>query len=109
MEELARSFLREPVHITVGQRNGAATTVHQELLFVGDESGKLLAMRQLLLGGLRPPILVFVQSRARAGELLEELRSRGWSECGRLGDQSASARHLCLSGSGPLRALGVVD
>eukprot|EP01045_Picozoa_sp_COSAG04_P030533 COSAG04_NODE_5339_length_1650_cov_1.663443_3_plen_61_part_00 len=27
---------------------------------------------------MRPPILVFVQSKDRAAELLEELRVRGW-------------------------------
>ena len=35
-------------------------------------------MRQLLVEGMRPPILVFVQSKDRASELLEELRGRGW-------------------------------
>eukprot|EP01043_Picozoa_sp_COSAG02_P010098 COSAG02_NODE_349_length_24073_cov_102.816092_24_plen_282_part_00 len=78
VEELARSFLIDPLRITVGLRNGATTTIKQRLKYVGREGGKLLAMRQLLMEGLRPPILVFVQSKDRAGELLEELRMRGW-------------------------------
>lgn len=78
VEELARSFLIDPLRITVGLRNGAAGTIKQRLKYVGREGGKLLAMRQLLMEGLRPPILVFVQSKDRAAELLEELRMRGW-------------------------------
>lgn len=40
---------------------------------VGREEGKLLAMRQLIAEGLRPPVLVFLQSKERAKELFHEL------------------------------------
>lgn len=56
---LARSVLRDPLHIVVGERNSAQSLVSQRLMFVGREAGKLLALRQLLKGGgLKPPILV---------------------------------------------------
>lgn len=88
-------------------RNTAVDTVEQELLFVGTENGKLLAMRDiikkvgrrntiglisdevlmiyylffgLLLSGLQgflPPMLVFVQSIDRARELFHELVYEG--------------------------------
>ncbi|XP_018333580.1 probable ATP-dependent RNA helicase DDX52 [Agrilus planipennis] len=61
------------VRITVGQRNAATDTVEQELLFVGSESGKLLAFRDLIRKGLTPPVLVFVQSKDRAQQLFSEL------------------------------------
>ena len=32
--------------------------------------GKLLAIRQLLLKGLTPPVIIFVQSKTRASEVL---------------------------------------
>jgi ATP-dependent RNA helicase DDX52/ROK1 len=35
-------------------RNAAVSTVEQKLLFVGNESGKILAIRQLLQQGVRP-------------------------------------------------------
>ena len=54
-------------------RNAATDTVEQELVFVGQESGKLLAMRQIILRGFHPPVLVFVQSKDRAKELFNEL------------------------------------
>ena len=49
-------------------------------MFVGQESGKLLAVRQIIQGGFQPPVLVFVQSKDRAKELFNELILR-WFEC----------------------------
>jgi len=73
VEELARSFLRDPVRILVGARNAAVDTVHQRLLFVGREEGKLIALRNLVREGIAPPVLVFVQSKDRADQLYKEL------------------------------------
>ena len=47
----------------------AVASVAQRLLFVGREEGKLLALRQLIGEGLRPPVLVFVATKDRAKEL----------------------------------------
>ncbi|KAK2502799.1 hypothetical protein MC885_019109 [Smutsia gigantea] len=58
-------------------RNSAVETVEQELLFVGTETGKLLAMRELVKKGFNPPVLVFVQSIERAKELFHELIYEG--------------------------------
>lgn len=54
-------------------RNAATDLVEQELLFVGNESGKLVAFRNLVHKGLAPPVLVFVQSKERAQQLFSEL------------------------------------
>jgi len=48
VEQLARSVLRDPLRVTVGERNVSATSVEQKLLFVDGEDGKLLGVRQLL-------------------------------------------------------------
>ena len=58
-----RSVLQQPLRITVGARNTAASSVSQRLTFVGRENGKLMALRQLLTEGLKPPVLVFVASK----------------------------------------------
>nr|AAD27766.1 putative ATP-dependent RNA helicase ROK1 [Homo sapiens] len=58
-------------------RNSAVETVEQELLFVGSETGKLLAVRELVKKGFNPPVLVFVQSIERAKELFHELIYEG--------------------------------
>lgn len=47
--------------------------VEQQLMFVGNEQGKLLAFRNLVKKGLSPPVLVFVQSKDRAQQLFSEL------------------------------------
>ena len=61
-----RSVLQQPLRVTVGTRNSAASTVRQRLHFVGREAGKLLALRQLIREGLTPPVLVFVASKVCA-------------------------------------------
>lgn len=66
VKELAETVLRDPVFLTVGTDNAGAADIDQRLVYVGREEGKLLAMRQLVQEGLRPPVLVFLQSKDRA-------------------------------------------
>lgn len=66
VKELAESVLRDPVFLTVGTDNAGAADIDQRLVYVGREEGKLLAIRQLVQEGLRPPVLVFLQSKDRA-------------------------------------------
>lgn len=73
VEEWCALHLDNVVRVTIGQRNSATSTVDQSLMFVGQEAGKLLAVRQIIQGGLDPPVLVFVQSKERARELFNEL------------------------------------
>jgi ATP-dependent RNA helicase DDX52/ROK1 len=61
------------VRVTVGQRNSATETVQQKLVFVGQEGGKLIAIRDIIREGFHPPMLVFVQSKERAKDLFHEL------------------------------------
>jgi superfamily II DNA/RNA helicase len=66
VKELADGFLQNPVQITIGKENAGASTIDQKLMFVGREDGKLLALRQIVQEGLRPPVLLFMQSVDRA-------------------------------------------
>jgi len=68
-----KANLKSYVSVTIGVRNTTVQDVDQELLYVGNESGKLLAFRELIQQGLSPPVLVFVQSKERAKELFNEL------------------------------------
>ncbi|XP_057255507.1 probable ATP-dependent RNA helicase DDX52 [Pezoporus wallicus] len=77
VEEWCKLNLDSVVLVSVGARNSAAETVEQELLFVGSETGKLTAMRELVKKGFAPPVLVFVQSIERAKELFYELIYEG--------------------------------
>lgn len=58
--------LKNLARVNVGAQNAATEYVEQELLFVGSESGKLLAVRDMVKSGLKPPVLIFVQSKVSA-------------------------------------------
>lgn len=73
VRELAESFLSNPVEVSVGVENAGASSIDQKLVFVGREDGKILGIRQLVQQGLKPPVLIFVQSIDRAKDLLREL------------------------------------
>ncbi len=77
IEELVRTVLVDPVKILVGIKNTIVSSVEQKLIYVGNEQGKLLALRQRFKEGFKPPMLVFVQSKHRAKELFYELQYDG--------------------------------
>lgn len=96
VELLARSVLRDPLRITVGERNISATSVDQKLLFVGRENGKLLAIRQLIRDGLRPPVLVFVNTKEKAKQVHRELMFEGVHVDSLHASQSHAAREKAV-------------
>ncbi|ESP01618.1 hypothetical protein LOTGIDRAFT_172563 [Lottia gigantea] len=73
VEEWCKANLDNVIQVYIGDINAAAKTVKQELLFVGSENGKLLAVRNLIKKGIQPPVLIFVQSKDRAKDLFSEL------------------------------------
>ncbi|KAG1943556.1 probable ATP-dependent RNA helicase DDX52 isoform X1 [Pimephales promelas] len=77
VEKWCKLNLDNLVSVNIGPRNSAVDTVEQQLLFVGSENGKLLAMRNLIKQGFLPPVLIFVQSIDRARELFHELVYEG--------------------------------
>ncbi|KAI9592922.1 P-loop containing nucleoside triphosphate hydrolase protein [Syncephalis fuscata] len=73
VEQLAQTIMKDPIRVVVGTKNAATETIKQRLIYVGSEEGKMIAMRQLIQEGLKPPVLIFVQSIERARELFNEL------------------------------------
>lgn len=57
--------------------NIPSSSVEQELKYVGVESAKLLAVRNIVREGIAPPVLIFVQSKDRAKQLFTELMYDG--------------------------------
>lgn len=91
VENLARSFLKDPVRLTVGNRNATASSVLQSLRFAGSEEGKTLLLQELLQSGLKAPVLIFVASRDKAVALKGKLV--GYKvDCLFSGQESASRR-----------------
>jgi len=73
VETWCKLNLNNVAMVSVGIRNTASQNVKQELVFCGDESGKLLALRDFIRKGYEPPVLIFVQTKERAKELFKEL------------------------------------
>ena len=97
--ELSQSLLTRPVQLTIGRANTGADTIDQQLLFVSNEEGKLLAIRQLVqTGQLRPPVLVFVQSKERAKALLRELVFDGLNADSIHAERTQQQRDLVIAG-----------
>lgn len=97
VEELTKSFMKEAIRIVVGQKNAATDTINQKLLYVGQEQGKLVAIRQLVQTGLVPPCLIFVQSIERAKELFHELVYDGINVDVIHGERTKSQRELIVN------------
>lgn len=66
VEALCKSFLKDPVRVTVGERNFTAENIKQQLQFAGSEEGKILLLQQLLTEGINAPVLIFVSSKEKA-------------------------------------------
>ena len=76
--ELAKTAMIEPVTISVGPVGAACDNIEQKLVFTGSEEGKIISFKQLVANGeLKPPALVFVNSKERAQQLCAELLMRG--------------------------------
>jgi ATP-dependent RNA helicase DDX52/ROK1 len=74
VEQLANTFMTDAIRIIVGLKNTATSSIDQKLVYVGDEGGKLLEIRNMVQqGAFKPPVLIFVQSIDRAKELFNEL------------------------------------
>ncbi|PVU88229.1 hypothetical protein BB561_005964 [Smittium simulii] len=73
VEALAGRIMKDPVKVFVGASNAATDTIDQNLVFVGQEEGKLIEIRNMINAGFQPPCLIFVQSIERAKELFFEL------------------------------------
>ena len=75
IEILAYSMLIDPVKVSVGRQNSTVASVDQEMVFCTNETGKIVAVKQMIAEGkITPPVLVFVQSKDRAIQLADELR-----------------------------------
>ena len=97
IEDLVNSVLVQPVKVVVGEKNAAADTVEQKLVFCGREDGKLVALRQIVREGIKPPVLIFVQSVERAVQLFHELVYDGLNVDVLHADRSQAQRDATVS------------
>ena len=100
VEDLVHSVLRQPVKVLVGEKNAAADTVEQSLIVCGREDGKLVALRQMVREGLRPPVLIFVQSVERLMQLFHLLHPRLAATSNKPTAFTTAAKHAASAASG---------
>lgn len=60
------------VTVIVGGKNKTSSNVDQELIYVGNEQGKVLALREMIQSGIETPALIFVETKERAKYLAQE-------------------------------------
>ena len=81
-ERLARSVMHHCVRLTVGERNSANESISQKLIFCGKESGKILAVKQMVQKGVQTPLIIFAQSKDRCIQVAKELTGGALGEVG---------------------------
>ncbi|OQR77659.1 putative ATP-dependent RNA helicase DDX52-like [Tropilaelaps mercedesae] len=79
LDRWCRLQLDAPIAVAVGAKNSATKQVDQKLVFVGNESGKLYELRQIIRNGVKPPMLIFVETKTSAQQLYEHLALDGLS------------------------------
>jgi ATP-dependent RNA helicase DDX52/ROK1 len=90
---LATACMEDPVKITIGHVQAANKNIEQTLVFVGSEDGKIPMLRAMAREGrLKPPTIVFVDSKERAVELMNELLFDGLMVDAIHGDRSKYER-----------------
>jgi ATP-dependent RNA helicase DDX52/ROK1 len=77
VEELVKTVMRDPVRVFIGRRNAATETITQKLEYVGTEQGKKVAIRNLISGNLKPPVLIFVETIEKAKKVFKQVAFNG--------------------------------
>ncbi|GMM38829.1 RNA-dependent ATPase [Saccharomycopsis crataegensis] len=75
VEEISKTVMNEDcIRLIIGNKQAANASIEQKLVFCGNEDGKLLAIRNMILNGeIKPPVIIFLQSIIRAKALFHEL------------------------------------
>lgn len=60
--------------VIVGGKNKTASNVEQELIYVGNEAGKALSLREIMTSGVEVPVLIFVETKEKAKLLANEFQ-----------------------------------
>lgn len=70
--EWAKVQMDDVAIVKVGAKNRAVSTIQQELIYVGNEQGKVLSLRELIMSGIDVPVLIFVETKEKAKFLADE-------------------------------------
>ena len=77
LEEWFKMNLDNVVSLVVGGKNLPTHSVKQKLVFTGNETGKMIAIRNMINEGVDVPALIFVQKKESAKKLFSKLIGQG--------------------------------
>jgi len=108
--ELARTLVRDPVHVTVTPEQPAVEKIAQKVLFVDRANKDALLVRLLSDSGM-DRVIVFAQMKHIANRVCENLERAGIGAAAIHGNKSQSARTSALAGfkTGAVRVLVATD
>lgn len=92
---LAKSFVRDPIEISVTPKNAAATTVKQSIVHV-DKSNKSKLLVKLIEENNWQQVLVFSRTKHGANRIAKQLNAKGISALAIHGNKSQGARTKAL-------------
>eukprot|EP00932_Pfiesteria_piscicida_P020861 SRR837773.7660.p1 GENE.SRR837773.7660~~SRR837773.7660.p1 ORF type:complete len:676 (-),score=320.66 SRR837773.7660:267-2090(-) len=95
IERMARTFLRCPSIVTVGDPSHAKKDIEQRLEFVAEEKKKK-RLEELLVGA-EPPIIVFVNQKKAVDVLAKSLDNSGYRVCSIHGGKSQEQREWAMN------------
>ena len=72
--EWAQVQMTNLVTVIVGGKNRTAKGVDQELIYVGNEHGKMISLKDLINTGIDVPALIFVEKKEKAKQLAKEFQ-----------------------------------
>lgn len=96
IQALTRSFLKDPVMISVKSQDTSAN-VDQDVIHVGHESDRIEHLHELLVQPLYNKVLIFGQTKYGVESLSNELADRGFSVACIHGDKTQPKRQRALN------------
>jgi len=78
MESLARTFLRHPAYVAIGEVGKAVDRIKQRVIFVHSESEKNSKLLDIIENGPEPPIIVFANTKKTCDMISKKLNLSGY-------------------------------
>merc|ERR1711990_145291 len=74
VEKFGQKHFKNGFTCSIGKEgNSVSKNVHQKVIYCGDERGKLMALRQFIKEGFRPPAILFTETKERCQRIMGEL------------------------------------
>jgi len=74
VEKFGQKHFKNGFTCSIGKEgNSVSKNVQQKVIYCGDERGKLLALREFIKEGFRPPAILFTETKERCQRIMGEL------------------------------------